>query len=73
MFEFITEKGNQVEFDYTGEGVFNVKVNGKPCDGALVSGPFPKKEIIFHKKQAVIIIPDNICEEMNRQRDFFID
>lgn len=67
-FQFVTKNHNMVEYDYCGEGVFNVKVNGEEKEGTLYSrgGKF---FIEFHKEKAVIYIPDVIAEMMKDKRE----
>lgn len=36
-FKFATKNHNMIEFDYCGEGLFNVMVNGEEEEGSLYS------------------------------------
>lgn len=66
-----------IEFDYNGEGLFNVKVNGLPYDSNSVSlvNIGTSKQIHFHneKPKAIVFVPQVISEWMDEERDFFVD
>lgn len=76
-FKFCTPAKNMIEFDYNGEDVFNVKVNGKSYEansvGLIKIGGSKQIHFYNEKPKAIVFIPQIISEWMDEERDFFID
>lgn len=67
-FKFATKNHNMIEFNYCGEGVFNVMVNGEEEEGSLYSRN-SAFFIEFHKEKAAVYIPSIIAEMMKDTRE----